>query len=87
MTLGGSVCGRGTATIRPTPLKTPLATATLAMVVRVPDTPEVTILPRTVSPPLVAAAAGEAVVAEMASAIPAASSALSLAISCLALTV
>jgi hypothetical protein len=52
-----------------------LATATLAMVVRVPDTPEVTIRPRTVSLPVVAAAAGEAVVAGMANAIPAASSA------------
>jgi hypothetical protein len=46
-----------------------LATATLLMVVRVPDTPEVTILPRTVSLP-VTAAAGKAVAAEMASAFP-----------------
>src|SRR5260370_38159057 len=42
---------------------------------RVPDTPEVTRMPLTVSLPLVAAAAGKAVAAEMASAIPEASSA------------
>jgi len=51
-----------------------LATATVLMVVRVPDTPEVTSLPLTVSLPLTAAAAGTAVAAEAASAIPTASS-------------
>ena len=42
----------------PTPLNTPLATTTLLMTVRVPDTPEATMLPLNDSPPLVAAAAG-----------------------------
>ena len=53
----------------------PLATATLLMSVRVPDTREVTRMPLTVSLPLVAAAAGKTVAAEMASVIPAPSSA------------
>jgi hypothetical protein len=48
---------------------------TLVMTVRVPDTPEVTMVPLNVSLPLVAAAAGKAVAAEMASAISVASSA------------
>jgi hypothetical protein len=43
------------------------------MVVRVPDAPEVTSRPLTVSLPLVAAAAGRAVAAEIDSVIPAAS--------------
>jgi hypothetical protein len=38
-----------------------LATATLLITVRVPDTPEATMTPRTDSLPLVAAAAGKAV--------------------------
>jgi hypothetical protein len=53
----------------------PVATATLKTGVRVPDTPEATIMPLTLSLPLVEAAAGKAVVARLASAIPAASSA------------
>ena len=48
---------------------------TVVMTVRVPDTPEVTMVPLSVSCPLVAAAAGKAVAVEMASAIPAASNA------------
>jgi hypothetical protein len=52
-----------------------LATATLLMVVRVPDTPEVTMMPWTVSLSLVAAAAGTAVATQMARVIPAATSA------------
>ena len=43
------------------------------MVVRVPDTPEVTRVPLTVSLPVVAAAADSAVATEMVSAIPTAS--------------
>jgi hypothetical protein len=62
--LAGSPGWLGISTILPTPLNTPLATATVAMVVRVPDTPEVTSLPLTVSLPLVVAAAGKAVAAE-----------------------
>lgn len=65
----------GTPTIWPTPRNTPVATATLTMGVRVPDTPEATMMPLTLSPPLVEATADKAVVARLASAIPAASSA------------
>lgn len=52
-----------------------MATTTLVMTVRVPDTPDVTMVPLKVSLPLAAAAVGPATVAEMASAIAAASSA------------
>jgi hypothetical protein len=54
--LGGSLGWRGIPTISPTPLNAPLATATLLITVRVPDTPEATMTPWTVSLPLVAAA-------------------------------
>jgi len=53
----------------------PLATIMLLMTVRVPETPEVTMVPLNVSLPFVAAAAGMAGTAEIASAVPAASSA------------
>jgi hypothetical protein len=52
-----------------------VATATLKTGVRVPDTPEATMMPLTHSLPLVEAIAGKAVIARLASAIPAASSA------------
>ena len=48
----------GTSTIRPAPLTIPLVTTALVMTVRVPDTPEVTMVPLNVSLPLAAAAAG-----------------------------
>jgi len=62
----------GISTIRPTPLNTPLATTTLLRVVRVPDTPEVTIVPLSASLSL---AADMAVAAQIASVISATSSA------------
>jgi len=72
--LSGSPGTLGISTTRPTPLNTPLATTTLLITVRVPDTPEVTMVRLNVSLALVAAAAGTAVTAEMTSAVPAASS-------------
>jgi len=75
LTLSGSVGRFGTSTIRPTPLNAPLAMTTLVMTVRVPDTPEVTMVPLNVSLPLVAAAAGAAATVEAVSAIPPVSSA------------
>ena len=70
-TLPGSPGRFGISTIRPALLNTPLATTTLLMTVRVPETPEVTMVPLNASLPLVAAASGAGAAAETASAVPA----------------
>jgi hypothetical protein len=54
---GGSVGRLGYSPTWP-PRNTPLAITTLCITVRVPDTPEVTMVPLNVSLPLLAAAAG-----------------------------
>ena len=71
LTFGGSLGRLGTGAIWPTPSNTPLATITVLITVLVPEAPEVTMVPLTVSLPLMAAAAGvEPGSAEMAIAVP-----------------
>jgi hypothetical protein len=75
--LADTSSGGTSSTARPTPLNKPLARTTLLMTVRVfvPGPATNTMVPLSVSVPLVAASAGMAGAAEIASAIPAASSA------------